>query len=129
VFLGLLVHFHDLTARSFPGGKLINGADEPLEVHHIFPRALLDRFSGRDNEYVPDRLGNLTILTRSDNEHLSDTPPAEYLQQVDSDTRKAHLIPEPPTGRTVDKYKEFCEAREKLLAATMHEVLVGLGLS
>ncbi|MBV8128335.1 MAG: DUF262 domain-containing protein [Planctomycetaceae bacterium] len=77
VFLAMLMMFQEKKARSFPGGKLITGADEPLEVHHIFPRAILDLYGKRDNEFVPDRPGNLTILTRSDNEHLSDTPPLE----------------------------------------------------
>jgi hypothetical protein len=94
VFLATLVHFSRIEARSFPGGKLICSAGEPLEIHHIFPRAAIDRYPERDNEFIPDRLGNLTILTRSDNEHVGDTTPDKYLPQVSASERRAHAIPE-----------------------------------
>src|SRR3954466_6633225 len=37
IFLALLVYFMKVTARSFPSGKLLSGAQEPIEVHQIFP--------------------------------------------------------------------------------------------
>ncbi len=129
VFLALLIHFHETSARSFPGGKLVNAADEPLEVHHIFPRAVLDRYPQRDNEYVPDRLGNLTALTRSDNEHLSDSPPHSYLPQTEKADLAAHLIPEDPVFWQVERFRDFCEQRERLLASTIDALLRHLGLS
>src|SRR4051812_7557446 len=54
VFFALLVYFAKVGARSFPGGKLFRGTDEPLAVHSLFPRSLLDRYPDRDNEFVPD---------------------------------------------------------------------------
>src|SRR5262249_51439720 len=72
VSLALLVHFAKTETRSFPSGKLVNRAEEPLEVKCLFPRVLVDRYADRDNEYVPDRLGNLTLLTRPDGETLGD---------------------------------------------------------
>ena len=33
-------------------------------MHRIFPRRALDGYPERDNEYVPDRLGNLTVFKR-----------------------------------------------------------------
>ena len=128
VFLAILVNFSRKKGRSFPGGKLVCAADEPLEIHHIFPRAAIDRYPERDNEYLPDRLGNLTILTRSDNEHLSDTTPDMYLPQVPADERTTHLIPEDPLLWSIDKYKEFCERREKGFAAMIKTLLEDLGL-
>src|SRR5262252_10156162 len=70
ICLALLIHFAKTSARSFLSGKLINRSEEPLEVCCLFPRSILDRYSDRDNEFVPDRLGNLTLLTRSDSEVL-----------------------------------------------------------
>jgi hypothetical protein len=128
VFLALLVLFSRVEGRSFPGGKLINGADEPLEVHHLFPRAALDRYPDRDNEYAPDRLGNLTILTRSDNEHLGDTEPDKYLCQVANPERLAHFIPDDPGVWSIDKFKQFCEQRERLLASSIKELLGAYGV-
>ena len=128
MILAMLVYFAKVGARSFPGGKLIGGADEPLEVHQIFPRAVLDAYPERDNEYVPDRLGNLTLLTRSDNEQLGDTPPISTCADRRPSDRSAHLIPDDPGLWTVENYKEFCEQRERVLASMLHALLAGLGV-
>jgi hypothetical protein len=128
VFLALLVYFHKVTARSFPGGKLITKAEEPLEVRYIFPRELIDRYPERDNEFVPDRLGNLTITTRTDNEELADLPPSDYLAALAPKHRQAHLIPDDPALWSIEAYKTFCEQRERILSAMMRDLLLGLGL-
>jgi hypothetical protein len=125
VHLAMLVHFAQNEGRSFPGEKLIATADEPLEIQHLFPRAVLDSYEQRDNEFVPDRLGNLTILTRADNEHLGDTPPANYLPNAAADTRRVHLIPDDESLWTVQKFPQFCRAREELLAQAVRG-LVGV---
>ncbi|MCS7161468.1 MAG: DUF262 domain-containing protein [Gemmatales bacterium] len=126
VLLAFLVHFGRHQARSFPSGKIITAATEPLEVQHLFPRSLLNSFENRDNRYIPDRLGNLTIITRSDNEHLGDAHPKEYLTHSDPETRQAHLIPEERELWTEARYPEFCQAREKKLAEAVRELLNNL---
>jgi hypothetical protein len=128
VFLALLVYFAKVGARSFPGGKLLKSAEEPLEVHFLFPRAILDRFPERDNEFVPDRLGNLTLLTRSDNEHLGDTSPDTYLHVIEPRDRSTHLIPDEVPLWTVESYKTFCEQRERVMASMLRDLLWSLGV-
>ena len=113
VFLALLIHFARAEARSFPGGKLITSADEPLEVHHIFPRRRLDDFGVNDNKYIADRIGNLTIITRSDNEHLSDQLPSDYLPTFPEEWRQSHFIPEETLLWDPVLYVDFCDARER----------------
>jgi hypothetical protein len=127
VFLALLIYFAQVEARSFPGGKLIAGVEEPLEVHQIFPRAVLDRYPDRDNVYVPDRLGNLTILARSDNEHLGETAPHGYLDKTEARERAAHLIPDADMLWSVEHYNAFCEQRERMIAAMLRDLMFSLG--
>jgi hypothetical protein len=129
VFLAFLIHFARTQARSFPGGKLVTSADEPLEVHHIFPRRHLDDFSESDNRYVADRIGNLTIITRSDNEHLSDQPPKSYLPTLPEDWRQSHFIPEEPLLWEPELYVDFCEARERLMGEEIRDLLKVLSKS
>jgi hypothetical protein len=126
VFLAVLGYAHKVRARSFPGGKLLTGAREPLEVRQLFPRALLDQYPGRDNEYVPDRLGNLTLLSRSDNEELGDAAPDQYLPRLDVHDRFAHFIPDDRALWTVETFKEFCAQRERTLAAMIRDLLAAL---
>src|SRR3954447_35922 len=119
ILFALLAYFARVNARAFPSGKLLSGAHEPLEVHQIFPRASLDRYPDRDNEYVPDRLGNLTLLVRSDNERIGETAPDVYLGIVDPADRAAHLVPEESGLWSVARYNAFCEQRERSLAAML----------
>jgi hypothetical protein len=123
ILFALLAYFLRVNAHSFPSGKLLSGAQEPLEVHQLFPRAALDRYPERDNEYVPDRLGNLTLLVRSDNEHIGDTAPDVYLRIIDPADRSAHLIPGDTSLWSVARYNTFCEERERALAAMLRDLL------
>jgi hypothetical protein len=123
ILFALLAYFLRVNARSFPSGKLLTGAQEPLEVHPIFARSTLDRFPDRDNEYVPDRLGNLTLLVRSDAENIGDTAPDVYLRIIEPVDRSAHLIPEDTGLWKTSRYNAFCEARERALAAMLRDLL------
>ena len=123
ILFALLAYFLRVNAHSFPSGKLLSGAQEPLEVHQIFPRASLDRYPERDNEYVPDRLGNLTLLVRSDSEHIGDTSPDVYLRIIEPADRSAHLIPGETGLWSLARYNEFCEQRERALAAMLRDLL------
>jgi hypothetical protein len=123
ILFALLAYFLRVNAHSFPSGKLLNGAQEPLEVHQIFPRASLDRYPERDNEYVPERLGNLTLLVRSDSEHIGDTSPDVYLRIIEPADRSAHLIPGDSGLWSLTRYNAFCEERERALAAMLRDLL------
>src|SRR5215831_14434807 len=123
ILFALLAYFMRVNARSFPSGKLLTGAHEPLEAHQIFPRASLDRYPDRDNEYVPDRLGNLTLLVRSDVENIGDTAPDVYLRIIEPVDRSAHLIPDDTTLWSIARYTAFCEQRERALAAMLRDLL------
>jgi hypothetical protein len=129
ILFALLAYFLRVNAHSFPSGKLISGAQEPLELHQIFPRGALDRYPDRDNEYVPDRLGNLTLLVRSDLEQISDIAPDVYLRIIEPADRAAHLIPQESTLWSVSRYNAFCEQRERALAAMLRDLLYAYGVS
>jgi hypothetical protein len=129
ILFALLAYFLRVNAHSFPSGKLLSGAQEPLEVHQIFPRASLDRYPDRDNEYVPERLGNLTLLVRSDNEHIGETAPDVYLGIVEPADRAAHLVPEDSGLWSVARYNAFCEQRERALAAMLRDLLFSYGVT
>jgi hypothetical protein len=129
VMFGLLAYFARVNARSFPSGKLLTNSQEPLEVHPIFPRVSLDRYPERDNEYVPDRLGNLTLLVRSDNEHIGDTAPDVYLRIIEPADRSAHLIPPEAGLWSIGNYRAFCEARERGIAGMLRDLLYAYGVT
>lgn len=129
ILFALLVYATQVDARSFPSGKLLSGVQEPLAVHQIFPRSVLDEYPGRDNEYVPDRLGNLTLLARSDKEHMGEIAPEMYLRMIEARERASHLIPNDDSLWAVAKYNEFCETRERALATMLRDTLHRLGVT
>ena len=132
VTLGLLLHMIGVDALSFPSGKRLKQLAEPLEVHHIFPRAYLNQNSSETRTFQADRLGNLTVLYRNDNEYLTDMSPEKSLVDCNEQTLSHHCIPLDPVLRTIENYGEFCEAREKLLAeniGSLLEKLLGMPIS
>ncbi|MGD0227685.1 MAG: DUF262 domain-containing protein [Terriglobia bacterium] len=130
VLLALLIHFRRNNTRSFPSGKLIGfDSADPIEVHHIFPRALLNRATAvQDSSNIPDRLGNLTLIFRTDNEHIKDRAPDQYLSECNPDDLRAHGIPLEKRLWDTVAYNEFCERREKALTVTVRNLLISLGV-
>jgi hypothetical protein len=129
ILLALLVYASRTDARSFPGGKILSGLQEPVEAHQIFPRAILDEYPGRDAAYVPDRLGNLTLLARSDREALGEIAPEIYLGMIGPAERSAHLIPDDHALWAVSAYARFCEERERLMTSMLRSLLYDLGVT
>ena len=77
---------------------------------------------------IPDRLGNLTLIFRTDNEHIKDRPPAEYLSECKPDDLRAHGIPPEKRLWEVGAYHEFCESRERALTTIVRDLLISLGV-
>lgn len=98
-----------------------------LEVHHIFPKALLYR-----NDYSrPDvnALANFTFLTRETNLLVSDRDPAEYLEEFvarQPGAVESHWIPMDRNLWKVENYLDFLTARRELLAKAANEFLDSL---
>lgn len=101
---------------------------EPLEVHHIFPRAYLNQNSTEAKTFQADRLGNLTIAYRADNEIMCDDPPHKSLADSPDEVLSHHFIPNDRELWSIDNYENFCEERERLLAEGIRKLLRGLGI-
>jgi hypothetical protein len=104
----------DVLARG--GNPSLPGGD--LTVHHLFPRRVLaDSVDDPDDANCP---ANYTLLSRSTNAELGDTPPHEVFTQLYPDQRElaaAHLFGEAAGDRLKpDRYEEFCQWRADRLA-------------
>jgi len=110
-----------------------------LQSHHIFPQALLWRSpenggggfgsgSLADNQLV-NEIANRAFLTATSNLSTSDTPPAQYLPEVEAKfpgALAAQFIPPNPELWKVERYEEFLSARRKLIAVKLNEFLRAL---
>jgi hypothetical protein len=91
-----------------------------LEYHHIHPRATLrSTFSKAE---IND-LANLAFISSKANRKISDRSPAKYFPEIGDDQLGAHFVPLAEDLRTADRYAEFIQARRKLLAQAITQVL------
>ena len=95
-----------------------------LQVHHIFPKALLRDHGYRRREI--NAIANFTFLTQETNLEVSKKDPAKYIPHYEDRTPGAiasHWIPMDPDLWRVENYLDFLEERRKLLAKAANELL------
>jgi len=68
-------------------------------------------------------MGANRLLVRSDSEHIGDTSPDVYLRLIEPADRSAHLIPGETGLWSLARYNDFCEQRERALAAMLRDLL------
>jgi hypothetical protein len=98
-----------------------------LEVHHIFPKALLYRH-GYDRPDV-NAIANFTFLTQETNGIVTDRDPAEYFEEIlrrHPGTLESHWIPMDRNLWKAENYSRFLEARRGLLADSANRFLQSL---
>ncbi|MCO5177703.1 MAG: hypothetical protein M9890_12150 [Thermomicrobiales bacterium] len=98
-----------------------------LQMHHIFPRALLYKHGYKMDEV--NSLANFTFLTQETNLIVSDKDPAEYLEryaQLHPGAIESHWIPTDRRLWRIENYLEFLAARRELLARAANQFLDGL---
>ncbi len=103
------------------------GKHSSLQLHHIFPKALLYKHGYQRPEV--NAIANFTFLTQETNIRISDRDPSVYLAEFttkNSDAVRSHWIPMDPELWKVENYKEFLAARRELLAQAANEFLDSL---
>ena len=93
-----------------------------LEVHHIFPKAQLYKRKFRRTEV--NALANFCFLTKDTNLDIRDRLPEEYFKEVEHNHPGAlasQWVPQDPKLWKIDNFREFLEARKKLLAEEVNK--------
>lgn len=95
-----------------------------LQVHHVFPKALLYQ-AGYKRPDV-NAIANFTFLTQETNLAVSDRDPAEYIPEYEAKNPgiiATHWIPMDPSLWKIENYLDFLTERRKLLAQAANELL------
>lgn len=98
-----------------------------LEIHHIFPKALLYRHDYTRQDV--NAIANFTFLTKETNLLVSDRDPVEYLEEFVAkhpDAVESHWIPMDRNLWKAENYPDFLTARRELLANAANEFLDSL---
>lgn len=118
-------------ARDFGSGLELRaellGKLTSLQVHHIFPKALLRRHGFDRNEI--NAIANFCFLTQDTNIKIGMRDPAEYLPEVQAKhpgVLESQWIPTDPELWRVERYSDFLAARRELLAASAQSFLDSL---
>jgi hypothetical protein len=107
-----------------------------LQLHHIFPfdymtknkvvfQSYLDEgFTPADFRADVNDIANLTLISKSKNAEISDTPPLQYLlNETTPQMRKAHFIPEDQELWKTENFQKFLAERRRLLAVAITKLL------
>ena len=118
-------------ARDFGSGLELRaellGKLTSLQVHHIFPKALL-RKHGSDRGEI-NAIANFCFLTQDTNIKIGMRAPADYLAELQSrhpGVLESQWIPTDPDLWKVERYLDFLAARRELLAASAQSFLDSL---
>ncbi|HEY3282610.1 MAG TPA: DUF262 domain-containing protein [Armatimonadota bacterium] len=98
-----------------------------LEVHHIFPKALLYKHGYARSDV--NAIANFTFLTQESNLLVSDAHPEHYLADAAAKqpgALESNWIPNEPGLWKIERYQEFLEVRRELLARAANDFLSGL---
>lgn len=100
------------------------GEDHQIEIHHIFPKALLKERGERRKDI--DEIANLAFLMARPNKQISKREPFEYLSEVADkhpDRLTAQSVPMDKKLWKLDRFQDFLAARRKLLAEAVTDLL------
>jgi len=81
-------------------------------IDHIFPQDLSDK--GFDSEIL-DNIGNLELLTDTENKQKQDVPFKKWLKSRDISFIKRNYIPSSKDLYAEDKYKDFIQQRREIM--------------
>ena len=95
-----------------------------LEVHHIFPKSQLYKCEWKYKRRQVNALANFCFLTKDTNLDISDRLPSVYFPEVEEahpGALASQWIPMDPELWRVENFRDFLEARKKLLAAEVNQ--------
>jgi hypothetical protein len=120
----------DLAALGLELRAAMLGKLTSLQVHHIFPKAVLYRDKGANySRSEVNAVANYCFLTQEANLEISDRLPEDYLAEAERrfpGALASQWIPTDPALWKVDRYRDFLAARRELLATAANAHLDGL---
>lgn len=117
--LYLATRVHD--ARDFVSGVSLRDGRSALQVHEIFPKALLYRHGYTRSEV--NAVANFGFLSGNSSDQLVGRAPSDYLRGCDPEALRSQWVPTDPALWELDRYRDFLEARRELLASAVNSFL------
>lgn len=126
----VFVIFRRNEARDWFTGTVLSstnvGPEHQLELHHIFPRAVLKQADKYESHEIDD-LANIAFLSQKANRTILKSPPNEYLPEREKERLQAQLVPLDKDLWSIDRFRDFLVERRGLLTEAINEYLSTLG--
>ena len=102
------------------------GPEHKLELHHIFPKAILKK-SGDFKTHEMDDIANIAFLSQKANRTILKSKPKDYLTNIEVDRLRAQAIPLDTDLWIVNRFRDFLVARRKLITKAINEYMREIG--
>ena len=113
-------------ARDWFNGVVIGG-NQPLEYHHIVPKALLaGRYDSRTQARIVNQVANLAFISGRANGVIAAKSPDTYLPTIEEARLRAQYVPLDRALWSPDRYEDFARERRQLLANAINSLLASL---
>lgn len=126
----LFIIFRKNSARDWFTGTVLSstnvGPEHQLELHHIFPRAVLKPIEEYDSHEIDD-LANIAFLSQKANRAILKSLPGEYLPAIEEERLEAQLVPLDSTLWEIDRFRGFLNKRRSAMTKAINEYLRELG--
>ncbi|HPT58194.1 MAG TPA: DUF262 domain-containing protein [Fervidobacterium sp.] len=102
------------------------GPEHKIELHHIFPRAVLEE-SGDFEAHEIDDIANIAFLSQKANRTILKSKPEDYLTKIEVDRLKNQFVPMDANLWRGDRFRDFLVARRKLITEAINEYMKEIG--
>ena len=102
------------------------GPEHKLELHHIFPKAILKE-SRNFKTHEMDDIANIAFLSQKANRKILKSNPEDYLTNIETDRMKSQLVPLDTELWKVDRFRDFLVERRKLITEAINEYMREIG--
>ena len=101
------------------------GPDHQLELHHIFPKAVLKQADNYESHEIDD-LANIAFLSQKANRAILKSSADKYLPDIEQSRLEAQLVPGQGCWK-IEEFRDFLTERRNRLAQAINEYLRELG--
>ncbi len=115
-------------ADDWTGYKIYRRKWQDLSKHHIFPRDYLkdhrDELEFEEAEEfntLANNLGNITLINKSKNSKIGESPPRTYLEEIKQSILEKHMIPLDESLWDITAYYDFIRRRIELIIQKTEE--------
>ena len=102
------------------------GPQHKLELHHIFPKAILKE-SGDFKTHEMDDIANIAFLSQKANRRILKSKPEDYLSNIEENRLQAQFIPLDRNLWRVNKFRDFLVERRRLITEAINEYMREIG--